>query len=169
MSAYQPEEAVNALITRLEENLAAMLNTLDGEYADTLTPMEDIAMRYRAAQRKHTLWPWQVVAAAETEIISRYRHYGVRNHVIWIETGVRSRSRLAYQGVTLTPSEVATILSQRYSEAVVRVLEADPRLSLTVGYAKALETRFSEVRGDPSDEELFEKRSAVLVEITHTP
>lgn len=169
MSARQPEEAVNALITRLTNNLPAMLDTLDGEYNDNLTPMDDIVRWYRAPQRKYPKHPVQVVAAAETEQPGRYRHYGMRNHVVWVETAVRSRSRLTYQSVEIFPSEIAAILSQRYAEGVIRVLEADPFLNETVGYAKSMEVQFSEVLGDPDDAEAMEKRSRVLIEITHTP
>ncbi len=170
---HNPEKAVNGIISNLSGSLPAKLDELDTAYDDDLSPLDDVVAWYRAPLRQYPKYPVQIVACSDSDVPGEYRKYGIHEHQIFVETVVRARRTASYEGVTLQPSEVASLLAQRYAEATELVLEANPKLTVSgtvqVSYAKVLRIAYSATRGAPDDAEAFEKRCALLLHVTSTP
>ena len=163
--------AVKTVLSAGTGGLDDMMGTVDAEYNDDIT-LETVAEYLEAHPAEMDEWPTVVIVAPDTDIPGRTGHYGEHWHTVrvWFLT----LSRFEDEG-SLNPQENLTRRINRSLEAIQRVLEANPRLTIDgTDYADRLFVRhvtrpdFIDKQGTEDDEDWMTGYGYMDVEVQTT-
>jgi hypothetical protein len=126
-----PEDAITAIKTIIEADLAAILDSIDTEMSATGDEvLDDIAKVWLAPQERHQgqRLPALTVMAIETTWDREHgEQEAIYTHEIGIELVMRGKARTS----SLSPAELLTVKTERTVRGIIETLEAKRRLTVS--------------------------------------